>query len=131
MKKFTAFLIILFSISGFSKTLIIEGNYKGLSGKGFKKEWKVNVKENRAEFFLDGKLKATMYVENGKIVKIEEIKRFAGKDRLFALTKPQHIQLELKSQFYPFSLVYNYFYRDKSTKSKENGVTFKILEVKK
>ena len=129
MKKFASFLILFFCISGFSKTLIIEGNYKMLSGKSFKKEWKVNIKENKVEFFLDGKLRATMYIENGKVVKIEEIKKFAGKNRLFVITKPRHINLELKTQFYPFAFIYNYLNTNK-TVSKENKSIFKILEVR-
>ncbi len=130
MKKFAIFLILLFCIAGFSKTLIIKGNYIGFSGKKFKKVWKVNIKKNKVEFFLDGKHKATMYIEKGKVIKIEETKRFAGKDRLFVITKPQYIELEMKTQFFPFTFVYNYL-QGHSINSKNNRNNFQILEVRK
>ncbi len=127
MKKTAAFLIMLFSLSVFSKTLVIEANYRTDNGKLLKKQWQVKIEGNTAKFFLDGKLKANMYLKNGKIIKIEEYKFFAGKERVFAITKPQHINLELNSRFFPFNSVLENI--TKKTNTKDNRV-FKIVEVK-
>ncbi len=127
MKKTAAFLIMLFSLSVFSKTLVIEANYRTDNGKLFKKQWQVKIEGNTAKFYLDGKLKANMYLKNGKIMKIEEYKFFAGKERVFTITKPQHINLELKSRFFPFNSVLENI--TKKTNTKDNRV-FKIVEVK-
>ncbi|BBB32044.1 hypothetical protein TTHT_0450 [Thermotomaculum hydrothermale] len=128
MKKIIILFLVLISINAFSKILIIEGNYKGFNNKILKKQWKVKLEGDSAKFFLNGKYKAKMEIKNGKIVRIEEIKKFAGKERVFIVTKPQHIKLELKANFYPFLPVFNYM--NKKTIKVANTPIFKILEVK-
>ncbi len=127
MKKFLLILCLTVSLTAYSKVLIVEGNYRGFDGQVLKKIWKVEIQKNKINFYLDGTLKASMYLNNGKISKLEEYKFFAGRKKLFVVTDPEKIKLELKSQFYPFSFV-NEYLNGKTTKSKKN--TFKILEVR-
>ncbi len=127
MKNFFLILCLTISLASYSKVLIVEGNYRGFDGQVLKKIWKVEVQKNKINFFLDGTLKASMYLNNGKISKLEEYKFFAGRKKLFVVSEPEKIKLELKSQFYPFSFVNDYF---KGKTAKNINSRFKILEVR-
>ncbi len=132
MKKILILFAILFVLNLSAKTLIVEGNYKNFENKPFKKVWKVKCsepyKENTLSFYLDGKLKAKVFIQNGKIVRIEEFKVFQGKRVRFTIEKPNLIKTELKGNFYPFAFVHSILY-NKNLKSPENK-TFKLLEVR-
>ncbi len=132
MKKIFILFAILSVLNLSAKTLIIEGNYKNFENKPYKKVWKVkcsdSFKENTLSFYLDGKLKARVFIKNGKIVRIEEFKVFQGKRVRFTIEKPNLIKTELKGNFYPFAFVYGILY-SKNIKSPENK-TFRILEVR-
>lgn len=132
MKKSLTLFAILFALNLSAKTLIVEGNYKNFENKPFKKVWSVkysdSFKENTLFFYLDGKLRAKLFIKNGKIVRIEEFKVFQGKRVNFVIDKPHLIKTELKGNFYPFGFVYNTLY-NKNFKSAENK-TFRILEVR-
>ncbi len=129
MKRIFFLAIILISLNSLSKTLTIEAHYKGFSGKTLQKYWTVKTENECVTFFLDGKLKAKMYIKNGKITKIEEIKKFAGKERVFTVTKPEYIKLELRSGFIPFSFVYGLINK-KTTDLNYQNKKFKLIEVK-
>ncbi len=126
----TIYLILFLSFISFSKTILIQGNYKNFEGKEFSLNWQVTQKGEDLNFFLKGKLKAKMVIKNGNVVKIIEVKKFAGKEKMFTISTPEKIKLELKSTFYPFSLTYNLVTGEKIKKEeKVKDSTFKIIKI--
>ncbi len=129
-KTIFALFIICLSLILPAKTILIKGDYKNFCGENFSLNWKAVRNGENIKLFLNGKVKATLTIKNGKVVKITEIKRVAGKEKIFTVTSPSKINLELKSNFYPFSLILNFLNGKKATEEKKGNTVFKITGVK-
>lgn len=127
MTKKTAFMIMLFISSlSFSKTLLIKGNYVNFDNKPFTKVWEIKIENNKIMFSDNAELKAMLFLNKGKIEKIVEYKKVAGKIKEFVITKPQHIKLELKANYFPFEFTLNYI----NGKQPKNTGRFTVLEAR-
>ncbi len=126
IKKTALLFIVLFGSLSFSKSLLIKGNYVNFDNKPFTKVWKVKIEENKIFFSDNAELKAVLFLKKGKIEKIVEYKKVAGKVKEFVISKPEHIKLELKANYFPFEFALNYL----NGKQLKNSGRFTLLEAR-